>query len=65
MRFTWKFHTDSYETFTHKRRGKRETGTQCYVYNFKITMNKAQTPPILTYFRKPKKPLSLEISNNK
>lgn len=40
MRFTWKFHTDSYETFTHKRRGKRDTGTQCYVYNLKITLEK-------------------------
>lgn len=55
MLFTWKIHTDSYETFTHKSRGKREIGTWCYVYNLKIAVNKAQTPPILTYFRELKK----------
>lgn len=43
---TGKIHSDAYETFAHKRRAKRETGTWCYVYKLK-----AQDPLILKYFR--------------
>jgi len=63
--FTWKIHSDTYETFTHKRRAKRDIVTWCYVYNLKITMNEAQIPLILTYFRELKKTLSLGISNKR
>lgn len=40
--------SDTYETFTHKRVAKRETGTLCYAHNLKITMNKTHSHLILT-----------------